>query len=68
MRRSFIAVVLATAVFAGCGGDDEEEGNNAPAATEESTPAPAAEGEGGEGQTLAFSAPGTARSSSTSPT
>ena len=24
MRRTFIAVVLATAVFAGCGGDDDE--------------------------------------------
>ena len=55
MRRTFIAVVLATAVFAGCGGDDEEESASTPAATEEATEAPAEDGGGGE--TLAFSAP-----------
>jgi len=55
MRRTFIAVVLATAVFAGCGGDDDEDTASAPAATEEATQAPAEESGGGE--TLAFSAP-----------
>jgi plastocyanin len=50
MRRTLIALALATAVFAGCGDDDEEPATSTPAATEE----PA--GSGG-GETLAFSAP-----------
>jgi plastocyanin len=54
MRRTLIAAVLATAVFAGCGGDDDEEPAATPAATEE--PA-AGGGGGGGGETLAFSAP-----------
>ena len=40
MRRTLIAVALATAVFAGCGGDDEETADT-PAATAEATQAPA---------------------------
>ena len=56
MRRTLIALALATALFAGCGGDDEEpESAATPAATEEATETPAASG--GEGETLAFSAP-----------
>ena len=56
MRRMLIAVALATAVFAGCGGDDDEgESAATPAATEEATQEPAAGGT--EGATLAFSAP-----------
>jgi plastocyanin len=56
MRRTFIALALAAAVFAGCGGDDDEpESAATPAATEQATETPAAEGGGGE--TLAFSAP-----------
>ena len=56
MRRTLIALALATALFAGCGGDDEEpESAATPAATEEATETPAASGGGGE--TLAFSAP-----------
>ena len=54
MRRTLIALALATAVFAGCGGDDDEPETAAtPTATEEATQEPAA----GEGSTLAFSAP-----------
>jgi plastocyanin len=53
MRRTLIAVALATALFAGCGGDDEET----PAATAEATQAPAEDGGGGGGETLDFSAP-----------
>jgi plastocyanin len=52
MRRTFIALALATAAFAGCGGDDEEEPASTPAPTEEP-----AGGGGGGGETLAFSAP-----------
>ena len=56
MRRTLIALALATALFAGCGGVDEEpESAATPAATEEATETPAASG--GEGETLAFSAP-----------
>jgi plastocyanin len=57
MRRTLIALALATALFAGCGGDDEEPESAttpAPTATEAATEAPAAEG---GGETLAFSAP-----------
>jgi plastocyanin len=53
MRRTFIALALATAVFAGCGGDDEEEPASTPAPTEAATEEPA----GGGGETLAFTAP-----------
>jgi plastocyanin len=57
MRRSVIAVALATVVLAGCGGDDDPEETAAtPAATAEATEAPA-ESSGGGGGTLAFSAP-----------
>ncbi len=53
MRRTLIALALAAAVFAGCGGDDDEpESAATPAATAESTPA-----DSGGGETLAFSAP-----------
>ena len=56
MRRTLIALAMATALFAGCGGDDEEpESAATPTATEEATETPAASG--GEGETLAFSAP-----------
>jgi plastocyanin len=55
MRRTLIAVALATAVFAGCGGDDEEEPASTPAPTEEATQE--AGGGCGGGETLAFSAP-----------
>ena len=54
MRRTLIAVALATAVFAGCGGDDEETPDT-PAATAEATEAPAEDAGGGEA--LKFSAP-----------
>ena len=52
MRRTLIALALATAVFAGCGGDDDEEPAATPTATEEATQEPT-----GGGETLAFSAP-----------
>jgi plastocyanin len=55
MRRTLIALALATALFAGCGDDEEPESAATPAATEEATETPAASG--GEGETLAFSAP-----------
>jgi plastocyanin len=51
MRRTLIAVALATAVFAGCGGDDEEESPARPETTQE----PAAGGAGG--QTVDVSSP-----------
>src|SRR5215204_5911131 len=35
MRRTFIAVILATAAFAGCGGDDEEEPASTPETPQE---------------------------------
>jgi plastocyanin len=54
MRRTFIALALAAAVFAGCGDDEEPEPASTPAATEEATQEPAASG---GGETLAFSAP-----------
>jgi uncharacterized cupredoxin-like copper-binding protein len=54
MRRTLIALALATAVFAGCGGDDNEESAATPTATAESTQEPASSG---GGETLAFSAP-----------
>ena len=44
MKRTFFAVILATAVFAGCGGDDDDES----AATPEATQEPAGGGGGGE--------------------
>ena len=53
MRRTFIAVILATAVFAGCGGDDEEEPASTPETAQE---APATE-EGGGGETVNVSSP-----------
>lgn len=54
MRRTLIALALATAVFAGCGGDDDEpESAATPAATAEATQEPAASG----GETIEFSAP-----------
>jgi plastocyanin len=52
MRRTFIALALATAAIAGCGGDDEEPAST-PAPTEEATQ----ESSGGGGETLEFSAP-----------
>jgi plastocyanin len=55
MRRTLIALALATAVFAGCGGDDNEEPAATPAPTQEATQEPA--GGGGGGETLKFSAP-----------
>jgi plastocyanin len=55
MRRTLIALALATAVFAGCGGDDDEpESAATPAATAESTETPASSG---GGETIEFSAP-----------
>jgi plastocyanin len=60
MRRTLIALALATAVFAGCGGDDEEEPASTPAPTEEATQEAGGSGGGGGeggGGTLAFSAP-----------
>jgi plastocyanin len=51
MRRTLMALVLTTALLAGCG-DDEEEPATTPAATE----APASDG-GGGGETVAVSAP-----------
>jgi plastocyanin len=56
MRRTLIALaVVATAVIAGCGGNDNET-SATPTATPKSTPAPASGGESG-GSTLKFSAP-----------
>jgi plastocyanin len=52
MRRTLIALALATAVFAGCGGGDEES-----AATPTATQAPASSGSEAGGATLKFSAP-----------
>jgi plastocyanin len=57
MRRTLIALALATAVFAGCGGDDDEETAATPTATEEATQEATQEPAAGEGTTLAFSAP-----------
>jgi plastocyanin len=58
MRRTLIALALATAVFAGCGGDDDEPETAAtPTATEEATEEATQEPAAGEGTTLAFSAP-----------
>jgi plastocyanin len=57
MKRTFIAVALATGVLAGCGGNDNSGGGNTaatPAPTEQATQAPAASG---GGSTLKFSAP-----------
>jgi plastocyanin len=51
MRRTFIALALATAAFAGCGGDDDEEPASTPAPAEEATQ------ESAGGETLEFSAP-----------
>ncbi len=45
MRRTLIALVLSTALLAGCGGDDEE---TEPAATAAATEEPASGGGGGE--------------------
>lgn len=53
MRRTLIALALATAVFAGCGDDDEPESAATPAPTEAATQESAAAG----GETLEFSAP-----------
>jgi plastocyanin len=55
MRRTLIALALATAVFAGCGGGGDEE-SATPTATQEATQEPAS-GSGGGGETLKFSAP-----------
>jgi plastocyanin len=52
VTRTFIAVILATAVFAGCG-DDDDEGAATPTATAEATQEPA----GGGGETVAVSSP-----------
>jgi plastocyanin len=57
MRRTLIALALATAVFAGCGGGDDEESAATPTATQEATQAPASSGSEGGGETLKFSAP-----------
>jgi plastocyanin len=58
MRRTLIALALATAVFAGCGGDDDEgETAATPTATQEATEEATQEPAAGEGTTLAFSAP-----------
>jgi len=54
MRRTLIALALATAVFAGCGGDD---GDDESAATPEATQQATEEAPAAEGGTLAFSAP-----------
>jgi plastocyanin len=51
MRRTLTALVLATALIAGCGGGDNEQ----PAATAEATQEPASGGGGGE--TVDVSAP-----------
>jgi plastocyanin len=51
MRRTLIALVLSTALLAGCGGDDEE---TEPAATAAATEEPAS---GGGGETVKVSAP-----------
>jgi plastocyanin len=56
MRRTLIALALATALFAGCGDDEEPESAATPAATEEATATETPAAEGG-GETLAFSAP-----------
>jgi plastocyanin len=53
MRRTLIALALATAVFAGCGDDEEPESAATPAPTEAAAQEPAA----GGGETLEFSAP-----------
>ena len=51
MRRMFIAAAVAAAVFAGCGGsDDESTATATPAATQEQAPA-------GSGTKLALAAP-----------
>src|SRR5262245_16378358 len=56
MPRTLIALALATAVFAGCGGDDNEESAATPTAT--ATPAETATpASSGGGETLKFSAP-----------
>jgi plastocyanin len=55
MRRSLIALVLTTALFAGCGGDDEEQPAATPEPAAEATEEPAAEG--GGGQTVEVSSP-----------
>jgi plastocyanin len=54
MRRTLTALVLATALLAGCGGGDDEEAQ--PAATSEATQEPASGG-GGGGETVKVSAP-----------
>jgi plastocyanin len=53
MRRTLIALALTTAVFAGCGDDEEPESAATPAPTEAATQEPAA----GGGETIEFSAP-----------
>jgi plastocyanin len=55
MRRTLIALALGTAVFAGCGGDDDEEPASTPAPTAEATQESGGSGAGGE--TIEFSAP-----------
>ena len=53
MRRTFTALLLATALFAGCGGgDDEEEPASTPATQEEP-----ASGGGGGGEQVQVSSP-----------
>lgn len=51
MRRILTALVLASALLAGCGGDDNEQ----PAATAEATQAPASGGGGGGGEAVKVS-------------
>ena len=53
MRRTLIALALATAVFAGCGDDEEPESAATPAPTEAAAQEPAS----GGSETLEFSAP-----------
>ena len=52
MRRTLMAVILATASLAGCGGDDDEQPASTPAATQEPS-----SGGGGGGETVKVSAP-----------
>jgi plastocyanin len=52
MRRTITALLMATALLAGCGGDDEEEPAATPEATAEATEEPA-----GGGETVQVSSP-----------
>ncbi len=58
MRRTLIALALATALFAGCGGDDNESESAAtPAATATATAEATQEPASSGGETIDFSAP-----------